>query len=123
MLVGDEFALPGALSSAPSPDAVAADRPEVRAAPDQLAIPQNEHAAVAALHAVEHVDVDGVKPVPHGSDRRSLPRSLHPDLSPEPRSCRGTCAADAVDPLWKAWGCRHAQDFGQDAERRIMTPG
>src|ERR1700761_1181281 len=73
VLVGDEFAFPGSVT-----DTVAADRPEVRTAPQQFTVPQDENAAVAASHAVEHVDVDGVKPVPHWPDRRSAPYPLMP---------------------------------------------
>jgi hypothetical protein len=70
VLIGDEFALPSsliaaALIPAASPDAVAADRPEIGTAAQELAIPQDENAAVATSYAVEHMDVDGVKPVPH----------------------------------------------------------
>jgi hypothetical protein len=47
-------------------DGVGADRPEVRTAADQHAIPEDEYAAVAALYAVEHMDVNGIKPILHG---------------------------------------------------------
>ena len=58
--IGGELALPGSLA-----DGVGADRPEIRAAADELAVAKHDDATVAALHAVEHVDVNGIQPVLH----------------------------------------------------------
>src|SRR5580692_1788253 len=65
VLVGGELALPGSVA-----DAVGADRPEIRAAADELAVAQHDDATVAALHAVEHMNVNGIEPILHGSRRR-----------------------------------------------------
>src|ERR1700677_2948148 len=61
MLVGDEIALPGSV-----PDRVGADRPEIRVAAKNLAIPDDDHTAGPALDAVEHLDVYGIKSILHG---------------------------------------------------------
>jgi hypothetical protein len=92
VLIGDELTLPRTFPVGALPDAVAADRPEIGAAADELTILQNENAAVAASHAVEHMDVDGVKPVPHGSDRRSLSKAAA-------RSNPRTAPLSPADPL------------------------
>jgi hypothetical protein len=47
------------------PFRVDAARPEIRPAAEQNAVTQDQHAAVAPLQAVEHVEVDGIKPVLH----------------------------------------------------------
>ena len=60
VLIGGELALPG-----PVADGVGADRPEIRTAADQRAVAQDDHPAVAALHAVKHMHVERVKPIPH----------------------------------------------------------
>src|SRR5450432_3978590 len=84
---------------------VGTDRPEIRPAADELAIAQDDHAAVTAFDAVEHVDVDGIKPVLHEGcrcpfvlfqrlylpDRRQEAPSKRPfQLSPLP--CGGRAA-------------------------------
>jgi hypothetical protein len=45
---------------------VGAGRPEIGTAAEKPAIAQDQHAAVAALHAVEHMHVDRIKPILHG---------------------------------------------------------
>ena len=74
VLIGGKMALPGPLAHR-----VGADRPEIWAAADQPAIAQDDDAAVTASDAVEHVDVDGIKPVPHEGFRR--PSALHWDYT------------------------------------------
>ena len=61
MLVGAQFAFPGAVAAG-----VGADRPEMGAAAEKAAVAQDQNAAVAPSHAVEHMHVDGIKPVLHG---------------------------------------------------------
>ena len=60
MLVRAQVALPG-----PVTDGVGAGRPEVGATPDKHAVSENENAAVAAFYAVEHMNMNGVKPILH----------------------------------------------------------
>lgn len=60
MLIGGELSFPGAVANR-----IGADRPEIRASPNQHSVTENEHAVIAALHAVEHVDVDGIEPILH----------------------------------------------------------
>src|ERR1700686_2952017 len=62
VLVGGELPLPGPLT-----DSIGAGRPEVRAAADEHAVAENKDSAVAALHAVEHLEADRIKPVLHKS--------------------------------------------------------
>ena len=58
VLVGGELPLPDAV-----PEGVGTDRPEIGAAAEENAVPEDKNPAVAALHAVEHLDVDGIEPV------------------------------------------------------------
>jgi pyruvoyl-dependent arginine decarboxylase (PvlArgDC) len=62
--------------SSPFPGAVAtcvgADRPETGAAAEKVSVAQNENAAIAAHHTVEHTHVKGIEPVSH-----------NPRISPE----------------------------------------
>ena len=60
VLIGGELALPG-----PVAHGVGADRPEIGTAADQRPVPQDDHPAVAALHAVKHMHVERIKPIPH----------------------------------------------------------
>ena len=61
VLIGAQIALP-----CPVIHGVGADRPEIRAPADEHAISQHEYAAVAAPHAVEHMDVNRVESILHG---------------------------------------------------------
>ena len=92
VLIGAELPLPGAVADRISPDG-----PEIRAAPNQDAVSENEHAVITALHAVEHVDVDGIEPILHRKtaalpagtvqpmgtsvENRKRPKMKHPALS------------------------------------------
>src|SRR6185312_14576044 len=58
VLIGHEIALPGSV-----PDRVGADRPEIRIAAENHAIPDDNHTAGPALDAVEHLDVNGIKSI------------------------------------------------------------
>jgi hypothetical protein len=49
----------------PVADNVGAGRPEIGSTPDKHAGPEDEYAAVTAPNAVEHVDVNRVKPILH----------------------------------------------------------
>ena len=60
MLVGAQLALPGPVAAG-----VRAGRPEIGTAAEKPAVAQDQHAAVAALHAVEHMHVNGIKPIFH----------------------------------------------------------
>jgi hypothetical protein len=60
MLVCSQVTLPG-----PVADNVGAGRPEIGSTPDEHTVSENEYATVAALNAVEHVDVYRVKPILH----------------------------------------------------------
>jgi hypothetical protein len=60
VLVGAEVTLPG-----PMTDGVGADRPEIRAAPEQHTVSEDEHAAVAPPYAIQHMDVNRIKPILH----------------------------------------------------------
>lgn len=57
MLVGTQFALPGAVAVG-----VGAGRPETGAAAEKAAVAQDENAAVAARHAVGHPSTAAVSP-------------------------------------------------------------
>jgi hypothetical protein len=61
MLVGAQLALPDAVTAD-----VRAGRPETGAAAEKAAVAQDQNAAVAALHAVEHMHVERIEPVFHG---------------------------------------------------------
>jgi hypothetical protein len=76
MLVGAQLALPGAVAAG-----VGAGRPEIRAAAEERAVAQDQHAAVAALHAVEHVHVNGIKSVLHGLRISPATRGVEPGAS------------------------------------------
>src|SRR5581483_11471136 len=60
VLVGGELALPRSIGRS-----VGADRPEIRPAADQMPVAQDGDAAVTPPDVIEHVDVDGKKPVLH----------------------------------------------------------
>src|ERR1700677_815309 len=60
VLIGSELAFPG-----PITHGVGADRPEIGTAADQRTVPEHDHSAVAALHAVKHMHVERIKPIPH----------------------------------------------------------
>ena len=67
MLICAQVTLPS-----PVTDGVGAGRPEIGATPDKHAVSENEYATVAALNAVEHVDVNRVKPILHRQHRPFL---------------------------------------------------
>ncbi len=60
MLIGAQLTLPGPISNG-----VRADRPEIWAPTEKHAVSEDEHAAVAAPNAVEHINVNRIKPVLH----------------------------------------------------------
>ena len=60
MLVGAEVTLPG-----PMTDGVGADRPEKGTATEKHAVSEDKYAAVATPDAVEHMDVNRIKPILH----------------------------------------------------------
>jgi hypothetical protein len=67
VLIGDEIALPGSV-----PDRIGADTPEIRVAAEKQAIPEDDHTAGAALDAIEHLDVNRIKSILHGSPIREV---------------------------------------------------
>jgi hypothetical protein len=67
MLIRAQVTLPGSIS-----EGVGAGGPEVGATPDKHAVSENEYATVAAPNAVEHVDVNRVKPILHRQRRPFL---------------------------------------------------
>src|SRR5665811_1321701 len=60
VLIGDQIALPGSV-----PDGVGADRPEIRVAAENHAVPDDDHTAGPALDPVEHPDVNRIKSILH----------------------------------------------------------
>ena len=60
MLIGSQFTLPG-----PVTDGLGAGRPEIGAPTDNHAVSEDEYATVAAPYAVEHMDVNRIKPILH----------------------------------------------------------
>src|SRR6202162_3459472 len=88
VLIGDEIALPGS-----APDRVSADRPEIRVATEDRAIPEDDHTAGTAPHAVEHLDVNGIKSILHGGpvgDTFAIRRTWHNPAAGGVSKSRGT---------------------------------
>jgi hypothetical protein len=77
VLIGTELAFPRTIAKR-----IGADGPEIGTTSDQDAVTKDEHAVIAAFHAVEHVNVDGVEPVLHrqtaapGQTIQSMPASV-----------------------------------------------
>jgi hypothetical protein len=73
VLIGAELSFPGAVANR-----IGADGPKIRATPNQNSVTKNEHAIIAALHAVEHVDMYGIEPILHRKTAALLAETVQP---------------------------------------------